>query len=185
MAESAGKPEASRFAEKLTPGHVPRLMWELYPGGSEVVLVRDFRDMVCSILAFNAKRGFVAFGRENVDSDARFIESNLASGASALLADWRERADRAQLVRYEDLVLDPETTLTRLYDRLGLTSDLETVRASIERASGASGEMERHKTSRDPRASIGRWRTELDPELVEVCRSAFGEVLEEFGYDLD
>ncbi|MDH3732272.1 MAG: sulfotransferase [Gemmatimonadota bacterium] len=185
VAEGLARPEATRFAEKLTPGHVPRLMWELYPSGSEIVLVRDFRDMVCSILAFNAKRGFVAFGRENVDSDARFIEGNLASGARALLADWKERSDRAQLVRYEDLVVEPERTLATLYEGIGLAHDAHTVRDSIARASGASGDMERHRTSRDPRASIGRWREELDPDLVAVCRSAFGEALEAFGYDVD
>ncbi|MDX1393415.1 MAG: sulfotransferase [Gemmatimonadota bacterium] len=185
VTEDLGKPGATRFAEKLTPGQVPRLMWEIYPAAGEIILVRDFRDMACSILAFNEKRGFVAFGRENVDSDARFIADNLASGANALLAAWRERSDRARLVRYEDLVLDPVPTLAALYEGLGLASDPDLVRDSVARASGREGAMERHRTSRNPAASIGRWRDELDPGLVDVCRTAFGEALEAFGYDLE
>ena len=185
VGEGVGKPEATRFAEKFTPGLLPRLMWEAYAGAGEIILVRDFRDMACSILAFNRKRGFVAFGRENVASDAEFIESNLASGARGLLADWRERSERARLVRYEDLVLDPEAALSRLCADLGLAHDPDTITGAVERASGASGEMDRHRTSRDPRASIGRWRSELDSDLVEACRAAFGEALDAFGYDVD
>lgn len=185
VARGAGKPGADRFAEKLTPGHLPRLMWELYPEAGEVILVRDFRDMACSILAFNAKRGFVAFGRENVGSDAEFVETNLRVGARRLLASWREREDRAHLIRYEDLVLDPETALTGLFERVGLDADPNVVAATVARASGEESAMTRHRTSRDPRASIGRWRDELDPELAAVCNDAFRDAHEAFGYDLD
>ena len=41
-------------------------MWELYPRAREVILVRDFRDMVSSMFAFNAKRGFQGFRRGSV-----------------------------------------------------------------------------------------------------------------------
>ncbi|MDX1578835.1 MAG: sulfotransferase [Gemmatimonadota bacterium] len=183
VAESEGKPAATHFAEKMTPGHIPRLMGELYPASREIILVRDFRDMACSILAFNAKRGFVAFGRENVESDAEFIETNLRVGARRLLESWREREDRALLVRYEDLVLEPERTLGTLCSGLGL--DAAPARQVLERAAGESGALDRHRTSRDPRASIGRWREELDPVLAAVCRAAFREALEAFGYELD
>lgn len=185
VGDEVGKPAATHFAEKLTPGHVPRLMWQLCPRAGEVILVRDFRDMVCSILAFNRKRGFVAFGRENVGSDAEFIAGNVASGAHALLAAWRERSGQAWLVRYEDLVLDPERTLVSLTEHIGLASDAATIDGVIARASGHEGAMERHRTSRDPASSIGRWREELPEGLVEVCREAFGDALEAFGYDLD
>ncbi len=46
---------------------------EVYPRAQEVILVRDFRDMVASILAYNAKRGYTAFGREHVDNDEEYI----------------------------------------------------------------------------------------------------------------
>jgi hypothetical protein len=43
-------------------------------------------------------------------------------------------------------------------------------------------ETERHSTSPDAEASIGRWRRDLDPELQRACHEAFGEALEVFGY---
>ncbi len=184
-AEAEAKPSAAWFAEKLTPGHVPRLMWEMYPRGGEIILVRDFRDMACSILAFNAKRGFVAFGRENVATDAEFVERNLRIGAQRLLEGWRERADRACLIRYEDLVLDPRGPLATACERFGLDADPEILDRVVERASRREGDLDRHRTSRDPSASIGRWREELAPDLARVCRVAFQDALEAFGYELD
>ena len=44
------------FAEKSNL-RVSSVAGELYPHGRELFLVRDFRDMVCSMFAFNAKRG--------------------------------------------------------------------------------------------------------------------------------
>ena len=38
-----------------------------------------------------------------------------------------------------------------------------------------------HRTSNDPRASIGRWRRE-QRALQELCQEVFREPLEEFGY---
>ena len=185
VAAGSGRPDAIRFAEKLVPGHIPWLMWELYPDAGEILLVRDFRDMACSILAFNEKRGFVAFGRENVGSDAEFIERNLRAGAHGLLKSWRQRQDRLQLLRYEDLVLEPETTLETLCEGLGLAADPGTIAGVLEGASRPDGALAGHRTARDPRASIERWRTELSPELVSACRTAFAEPLEAFGYALD
>ncbi len=185
VAAAAGRTDVVAFAEKLVPGHVPWLMWELYPRAGEILLVRDFRDMACSILAFNAKRGFVAFGRENASSDAEFIERNLRTGAQGLLESWRQRGERARLVRYEDLMLEPETTLGTLCEGLGLDADAVTIADTLERALQPDGALARHRTTQDAGASIGRWRAELGPDLVKACRVAFAEPLEAFGYALD
>ena len=48
-------------------------MWELYPDARELILVRDPRDMLASILAFNRRRGFDAFGREDVGTDQEYV----------------------------------------------------------------------------------------------------------------
>ena len=45
------------FAEKHFPDAYPRLLRELYPGARELFLVRDFRDMLASMQAYNARKG--------------------------------------------------------------------------------------------------------------------------------
>jgi len=161
---------------------LPDLLSELYPEAREIVLVRDFRDLLSSVLAFNEKRGYQAFGREQRDSDADYIRSTLRRSAESLLNRWRSREQTAHLVRYEDLVLDPSGTLSQLLRYLDLDHSNRAVERTIERAQNASG-TEHHRTVSDPAASIGRWRRDLSEELQLVCAEALDPVLGQFGYE--
>jgi hypothetical protein len=89
------------FAEKHFPDAYPRLTRELYPEARELFLVRDFRDMIASMLAYNARKGYGDFGRETAASDATWL-TDLHRGVVALCDAWRERGDAGTLVRYED-----------------------------------------------------------------------------------
>ena len=81
----AGTGAPRYFVEKYLPHQVvPDLLAELYPGAREVILVRDFRDMLCSVIAFNRKRGWDAFGRSEGGDDAEYVRTTLRqSGAAA------------------------------------------------------------------------------------------------------
>jgi hypothetical protein len=181
VAQSQGQTEPLYFAEKYTSGPVPWLTWDLYPKGREVFLVRDFRDVVCSILAFNAKRGFEAFGRNRVTSDEEYVY-RLHVNYRRLLAHYQSRTDRAYLVRYEDLVARPLETLAGLMRYLSLEESPASLEALHNRASEETAELKKHKTSQSPAASIGRWRRDLSPSLQAVCLHAAGDVMKEFGY---
>ncbi len=63
IAAATARPEAQLFAEKLLPGAVPTIAWELYPDAREVFLVRDFRDMMASVLDWKARFGGAWFGQ--------------------------------------------------------------------------------------------------------------------------
>jgi hypothetical protein len=178
-----GKPDAAYFVEKYQPRPgVSSLMWEIYPGAREVVLVRDFRDMVSSMFAFYAKHGFDAFGRDQRTSDAEYIERTARNNALSLLTAWKRRSDRAYLLRYEDFVLRPHDTIASVLEYVGVERDDAVVDAMLRSASEQSHWTERHRTTADARASIGRWRHDLSPDLQAVCERALGPVLEEFGY---
>jgi hypothetical protein len=183
IASEQGRPDARYFVEKNLPNMVPRLLWELYPGAREIILVRDFRDMVSSMLALNEKRGYAKFGRERVGSDREHIEQLGRTGVKRLLASWRERADRAHLLRYEDLILRPREALEALLTYLGLDSSAATIEAIGSGLAETTPDSERHRTSADPRSSIGRWRNDLNDELQRACESALGPALEAFGYE--
>src|SRR5262249_9776644 len=90
LATEAGRPSARYFVEKVLPYQVfPDLLSELYPEAREIILVRDFRDLLCSVLAFNEKRGYQAFGRERRESDADYVRTTLRRSAESLLKRWR------------------------------------------------------------------------------------------------
>jgi hypothetical protein len=181
IALTQGQVEPIYFAEKSLPLPILRFMWELYPQAREIFLIRDFRDMVCSILAFNAKRGYQDFGRQHARSDEEYVR-RLRSYAMDLLQSWKQRADRAILVRYEDLILQPVETLTAILEYLDLDNSSPTIYGMIRRASEETPELKAHKTSSDPKASIGRWLHDLNPSLQTVCQQALGDIIKEFGY---
>jgi hypothetical protein len=183
IAATAGK-RPRFFAEKCLPqSNVPQLLWELYPDAREIVLVRDFRDMLCSIVSFNEKRGRPAFGLNAGDDVESYVTDVLAPSVADLLREWRARPGGSLLVRYEDLLTSPRETLRELLGYAGLPSGPEDVDAMLARAADRPAGMEQHRTAAGPAASIGRWTSDLDPALQRLCEDALGEALAEFGYD--
>jgi hypothetical protein len=181
VAQSQGQTEPLYFAEKFTAGQLPWLTWELFPESREVFLVRDFRDVLCSILAFNAKRGFEAFGRSRSGSDEEYIQ-RLQATYRRLQTNYQERSKRGHLVRYEDLVTYPRETMTGLLRYLDLDHSPETLDGLLHRASEETSELKQHKTSSSATSSIGRWKRDLTPPLQALCWKTVGDVLQKFGY---
>jgi hypothetical protein len=182
LAGAEGRPRY--FVEKYLPYQLtPDLLAEMYPGAREVILVRDFRDMLCSVLAFNRKRGFEAFGRADAGSDREYVETTVANSARRLQRRLRELGDAAHLVRYEDLIQSPAATLEALTGFLGLEVDEGTISETLERADSEAPSVDAHRTTDKASASIGRWERDLSPEIVKVCAEVLDPVLTEFGYE--
>jgi Sulfotransferase family len=170
------------FAEKHFPDAYPRLLRELYPGARELFLVRDFRDMLASMQAYNARTGTEDFGRDKAGSDEAWL-AHLRQNFLVLRAAWRDRGDPGSLVRYEDLVRAPETVLPPLLSFLGLDAAPAIVACMI--AAADAPELRGHGTAGSPEASIGRWRHDLSPELRAAVAETFGDLLQQFGYEVD
>jgi Sulfotransferase family len=169
------------FAEKCHPDHIPWMIWELYSEPREIFLVRDVRDLLASILAFNAKRGYADFGREAVTTDEEFVE-RLRLQVTHMWREWQRRSDRAHLVRYEDLILHPNETLRAILDYLGLRGDAGTIDRMLLETSEDSDASRGHRTAPDAGSSIGRWRHDLPRAIRSLAQREFAEVMEGFGY---
>jgi hypothetical protein len=182
IAPRCGRPNAAYFAEKHSPNEVPMILSELYPAAREVFLVRDFRDMIASMLAANERRGNVRFGRTASDTDEQFVR-RFRRFAANLAASWKRRSARAHLVRYEDLLSRPQETVDALVEYLGLEATDDVLAQMTESLGRREEALEGHITSASPEASIGRWRRDLAPELKKVTEEVFGAALELFGYE--
>ncbi|ERT08199.1 sulfotransferase domain protein [Lyngbya aestuarii BL J] len=172
------------FVEKFLLKLNRTVLLELYPQAREIILVRDFRDMACSITAFNTKRGYVDFGRQRFKSDREYIQKGVRSAAHNILQLWKQRKEQAHLVRYEDLILAPQETLSSIFEYLNLDNSSSTISKILEKASEDTPQLKRHRTSANPQESIGRWRHDLEPSLQDLCTEVCKEALQEFGYSL-
>jgi hypothetical protein len=170
------------MAEKHRADNLPWLVWELYPQAKEIFLVRDFRDVFSSMLAYNRKFGRRAFGPPHIESDEQFAQFLRNSTIRNLSRSWPKRQERAHLIRYEDLITRPAEVLRGVLEYLELDASAAMVAGMIERASAENPEMQQHLTSSDVTTSLGRWRTSLSPEMQTVANAAFGDVLQQFGY---
>ena len=149
----------------------------------EIFLVRDFRDQLASILAFNAKRGYAAFGREHVTTDHEFVE-RFSNDVSMLTASWVERRKHAHLVRYEDLIADPPAVLGQILAYLTIdTPDAELAQIVDASRRALIPTQAAHATTAAPSQSTGRWQRDLSEDLGELASLTLAHALKEFGYD--
>jgi len=172
------------FAEKTGPGRSCRLAHRLYSGSRELFLVRDFRDVYCSVVAFNDARGYDGFGRDTFPNDVEYLRS-LGEAAQAMLAAWRARRSKGMLVRYEDLVRDRISAVKQICDHLNLSAadvanDPDEI---VRRAQSGEGGLSGHRTTTTVEESIGRWRRDLPDELRSASAEFLDEPLLAFGYE--
>ncbi len=178
-AQRREQPVPSFYAEKHGAGHTPRLLWELYPEAREIVLIRDFRDMFCSALAFNRRRGAADFGMNGARSDEEFLNVT-RERVMGLLTSVRSRDQKIFIMKYEDLVQDPAATVASALAYTGLDGDVVLVEKLLKEARAVDDDT--HRTSASVKSSIGRWRQDLSKTLGRSCDRAFAEALDAFGY---
>ena len=130
----------------------------------EIILVRDPRDVFCS---------YRSFWSTPVEQSMQILRSV----RNKLMDFKREARDDSLFVRYEDLVQQPDAVMARISEFLGLDHVI-TVDHALEDA-----DFKIHGTSRDPAASIGRWRVDLGAAELREFDAKFGEFFEAFGYD--
>lgn len=171
------------------PGAVrPRFYAEKYAGYAPALadagiayrwvdLVRDPRDVWCSVLAFDRKRGFFGFGRRETQSEDAYLASFLLAVRRRLDEMATPDGAPALTVRYEDLVAALDAEAARIGAWLGVTLDAAA-------AIAASAGLEGHRTAASTDASIGRWRQDLSAETVGRIEAELGEHFERFGYAL-
>ena len=166
IGEKTCKPAARFFAEKVgTSDLVRQAAHYMFGELSEILLVRDPRDVICSSKSF-WKRGF--------EESVRALR-----GQYGVMSRPRvERGLRQLVLRYEDLLTQPRATMADLYRFLGASVVDTDVETEQERAI-----FRTHGTSSSPAATVGRWRAELTEEEVAVANRELKSVIDAYGYE--
>jgi hypothetical protein len=154
-----------------------------FPSATAVHVVRDGRDVVCSLL----ERGWMSARRSDESDDAKLSygvhprfwveperreEFTCVSDARRAAWAWRRyvtcaRAapERTVQLRYEELVADPAAATEPLAHALAV---------GTEQLSGAFSEAHA--------SSVGRWRRDLTAEQLADVEAEAGPLLAELGY---
>ncbi|WP_168206353.1 sulfotransferase [Labrenzia sp. PHM005] len=177
---SRRKKTARAYAEKCIP-HIAwlNLLRELYPGSKVVLLVRDFRDVYRSVLSFNDKRGFNAFGREAVAKDIDYVDA-LARSATALMTV--AKMEDVVLAKYEDIAIRPADALTKLMQQLDLEGSEHNLELMTNALAKDTPEVNRHRTAGSSETSVGRWQSEVTEEEGARFQELLTPALKFFDY---
>jgi hypothetical protein len=153
-----------------------------YPAGTAVHVIRDGRDVVCSLLErgwLSANRGggddanqpYGAYARFWVEPERREEFPQVSEARRAAWA-WRRYVTAARAVpertvelRYEELVADPASTADRVSAALGAVPG--PLRSAFSAAHASS---------------VGRWRRDLSAQQLADVEAEAGELLAELGY---
>jgi hypothetical protein len=174
----AGQPgtAATHYAEK-TPPWVAGELAGLLPF-TAFMPIRDPRDVFLSIVAFATRRGQPGFGMQAGEAPADFARRFVPHQRRRLAEARRARRDgSAAVVRYEDLVADLPGQAERLSRLLGVHLDPAAV-------PGPDPSPARHMTSASVADSVGRWRREMDPALLDMFREGLGRELAALDYEV-
>jgi len=183
VARLNGGKSPSWMVEKFLPDLTLYKVKNLIPTAKELILVRDFRDVYNSILAFIAKRGESGFGRNQFEDDRSYLAESFIPSVKQLHRHWKEDNNQALLVRYEDLIQKPNETMKKICAYLSVDESDACIEATLKKASELGAKLQKkHQTSDDAASSIGRFEGALPAEDVAYLEEELREALSDFGY---
>jgi hypothetical protein len=190
----------SIYGEKQTPylGTAGRVLEQLRLYDREIrliFLVRDGRDVIVSGAAqwdtlTKSKQSGTTEPAAPRGIDERYFDMFLQHWTEAAAAFGESAAKFAHtlVVRYEDMLAQPEQEATRVLRFIGADASGERTRAcvsaaSFERLSGGRQRGQEDSASFFRKGIAGDWRSKLSGEQVERFERAAGMWLREYGYE--
>ncbi len=174
-----------RWGEK-TPVNILHFaeLAEVFPDGRFIHVVRDGRDVTCSLVTMDWNRPggtekleFV----QNMSNAAAYWNQAVRSGLHA--ATLPKLAGRILLVRYEQLVNNAEATLREVLNFVGEAWDPAVLDYHQKNREDEPIEASTPQIARPVyRSSIGRWKMDMSPADKAAFKAQAGELLAELGY---
>jgi hypothetical protein len=170
--------------------HHLELIRSLYPNAKFLAVMRDGRDVACSYRKI-----------KTLETTSPY-KPKLPYEVSDIANDWKQNnrkvqqfvadvgADQALWIRYEDILKNPEQKMREVCHFLALEFEVD----MIEYYSSTSPHQKvpkkmldwKMKTLRKPdAANVNKYKSRLTTEQIQTFEDIAGELLTEFGYELD
>ena len=169
-----------------------RLFEILSPTGKMVVCVRDLRDVLASVERQHAKTAFVddaerPHGRSLFERASAMFAPDGIIGACVTAVDdlLRRKPECVHVVRYEDFVRRPKTTLSALHEELGLDPfdyDFDLVVNVSTDVDGLYWGKFPHDGSGAVRPDESRWSDWVSEDVAKEIMRRFPGYNSAFGY---
>jgi hypothetical protein len=155
--------------------HAFRIL-DVYGEAKVIYLVRDGRDVACSIKKVPTH-----------DQHAYFIAKEWREEQLKCISVWQDTQDggRGRLLRYEELIADPEREVRALCEFLGLSFDPHMLEFHEDRESKEDAQKTGFWKNLDKpvmQDNSAKFLRELQPGEIEVFESVAGDLLELLGY---
>ena len=162
-----------RWADK-TPQTINILpyLWELFPSAKFVHVIRDGRDVACSIIP-------QTWGPSTVKDAARRWVQCIENGVQ-----HRGDAERYVEVRYEHLATEPEREIRRVLEFIGEEFEPQVLNYHEQKYDMPAATESSAAQVAKPlyTSSIGRWKRDLTPRELKQFLKIAGPTLEMLGY---
>ena len=166
------------------------LLMEALPESRMILLVRDPRDVVASVLDAATEGGWLYESREGKTGTRRGSRPNAfvreranvyRRGVESAWQAYDAHEGPKVLVRYEDLRADTLNEMRRIYAVLGISVKDEDLQRAVERHSWENvPEREKGRGKFYRRGTSGGWKEDLTPRQVEVVEKTTSALLERF-----
>ena len=173
--ECVGKPAPLVWVDH-TPANIRSAVTlsELFPKAKVIHIIRDGRGVASSILPLD-------WGPNTIDGAAEWWTESVAYGVAA--ESWGG-PQRVQRVRFEELVLNLESTVKRLCTFLELDYQPSMLNADGFKVPGYTTAQHSLVGSVPQPSRVNAWERSLTGRQIEIFEAIAGELLRYLGYEL-
>lgn len=161
------------FIEKVRPTIEALLYLNQRPDTRQIIVIRDVRDYTCSYLSF--------FGLEPYSSKQEMITEKICPTIWRLYECVKVFQDRSLIICYEELVKNPNTVLQKIFNYLEIKTSARQIQIMHDLIKSDKKDVEdMHVTAKSVNKSIGRWKKELSPDLINLLEDQVKEPMNFF-----
>jgi hypothetical protein len=157
---------------------------KVWPNATMILLVRDPRDHALSVMKLNEQRA--SRGQPNFYDDYAAVAHGWRETIGEGLEAIRTSGLRHVVVRYEDLVREPDEELRRLSDNLNIDLSAGRDFYKADFIAEHTTRFKHHDNLKQPinKGSLEKWRTEMSDADIAIFAEIAGPLMQRYGYPL-